>query len=100
MFGSPQGLDSLDPSVVRKKRKEVKKLILNLAGKESNRDESSWPKKKKFDCKCFWSQMKKAEMEWKEYIDKTNNNFVYALSDLSTYTNNKQNRAWSGVGLN
>jgi hypothetical protein len=35
MFGGPQGLDCLDPNAVRKKRNEVKKLILKLAGNDT-----------------------------------------------------------------
>ena len=51
MFGSPQGLEPLDVSSVRKKRQEVKKLILTLAGRPD-----SWHKKNQFSgCKCFWT---------------------------------------------
>lgn len=36
MFGSAQGLKEVDPNVVKKKRNEVRKIILSLAGRDSS----------------------------------------------------------------
>lgn len=77
MFGGPQGLDSLDPSVVRKKRKEVKKLILNLAGKSRAETEAADPRRRNLTVNV--SERKSRNRKWNLKVNVQTRQITLAL---------------------